>query len=184
MVHSMVVSFVGWKANQIPKVKVVKLDRSELNTEQSANMPKIPDIWSALSICYPMKQWEDLKTRILPLENPSSKTYTHQTSNSSPTIPLLSAILAMDSVSQVSILRKRISLLEPADTITRNDCMWPFARCAAVDTPLHADTSASIRGLLRKCASIRAMKTELDEEVVMLNILATISGRYFGQSEN
>ena len=33
-------------------------------------------------------------------------------------------------------------------------------------------------------ASIRAGKAELDEEVVMLNILATISGRYFGQSEN
>ncbi|KAK4848320.1 hypothetical protein QYF36_011645 [Acer negundo] len=47
-----------------------------------------------------------------------------------------------------------------------------------------ADTCAALRSLLRKCASLRAGKSELDDEVVMLNILATLSGRYFGQSED
>jgi survival of motor neuron protein-interacting protein 1 len=31
---------------------------------------------------------------------------------------------------------------------------------------------------------LRASKSEHDDEVIMLNILATISGRYFGQSES
>ncbi|KAK7270050.1 hypothetical protein RIF29_22927 [Crotalaria pallida] len=241
---------VRWEAAQIPKVKVAKLDKSKLNKEQSAYMPKIPDIPVCPEHLMPLKQWEDVflaefsalranlsslegsnnlhpvhfsnllgnnlgksasvmnsdvllhhlsfgtaidqptnltaedKDTALPPKNPASKTSVDQTGSRSPTLPLLSAILGMDSVARVSMLMKRISLLEPADTIPRNDCMWLFALCAAVDTPLHADTSAALRGLLRKCASIRATKAELDEEAVMLNILATISGRYFGQSEN
>ncbi|CAL5210344.1 unnamed protein product [Lathyrus oleraceus] len=121
---------------------------------------------------------------IMPLENPGSKTSIDQTCSNIPTPPLLSAILGMDSVARVSMLLKRIRLLEPENTITRIDCLWLFALCAAVDTPLDADTCAALRSLLRKCANIRAGKAELDDEVVMLNILATISGRYFGQSEN
>ncbi|RHN82787.1 hypothetical protein MtrunA17_Chr1g0213521 [Medicago truncatula] len=119
----------------------------------------------------------------MPPENPVLKRSIDQTSSSCST-PLVSAILGMDSVARVSMLLKRIRLLEPENTITRIDCMWLFALCAAVDAPLDADTCAALRSLLRKCASIRAGKAELDDEVVMLNILATISGRYFGQSEN
>ncbi|KAF8016999.1 hypothetical protein BT93_H2257 [Corymbia citriodora subsp. variegata] len=98
--------------------------------------------------------------------------------------PMLSAILGMDSVARVSMLRKSINWVEDASLLTRNDCLWLFALCAAVDTPLDSDTSASLRSLLRKCASLRAQKAELDDEVIMLNILATISGRYFGQLDN
>lgn len=98
--------------------------------------------------------------------------------------PTLSVILAMDCVARVSMLRKRIKLAETMDTLSKNDCVWLFALCAAVDAPLDADTCAALRGLLRKCASLRASKSEHDDEVIMLNILATISGRYFGQSES
>ncbi|KAM7489966.1 hypothetical protein LguiB_027450 [Lonicera macranthoides] len=98
--------------------------------------------------------------------------------------PTLTTILGMDSVARVSMLRKRISSMETMSHLSRSDCVWLFALCAAVDTPLNADTSASLRCLLRKCASLRAQKVEMDDEVVMLNILATISGKYFGQSEN
>jgi survival of motor neuron protein-interacting protein 1 len=38
--------------------------------------------------------------------------------------------------------------------------------------------------LCRYAAIILGSKTEMDDEVVMLNILMTISGRYFGQGEN
>ncbi|BAT93543.1 hypothetical protein LR48_Vigan02g273300 [Vigna angularis] len=124
------------------------------------------------------------KDRTLSPENTESKTSVDQTSSSSPSSPLLSVILAMDSVTRVKALLKRIRLLEAADTVKRDDCMWLFALCATVDTPLYADTCAALRSLLRRCASIRAGKVALDDEVVMLNILATISGRYFGQSEN
>ena len=113
----------------------------------------------------------------LPLEHSGPKTSADESSG-----PLLSAILRMDSVARVSTLRKRISLVENMNTLSRNDCVWLFALCAVVDTPLDADTCASLRGLLRKCATVRAAKSELDDEVVMLNILATVAGRYFGQS--
>jgi survival of motor neuron protein-interacting protein 1 len=95
--------------------------------------------------------------------------------------PLLSAILKMDSVARVSMLKKRISSVETMNTLSRNDCSWLFALCAAVDTPLDADTIAALRSLLRKCAILRAAKSELDDEVVMLNILTTVAGRYYGQ---
>ncbi|KAK7844144.1 gem-associated protein 2 [Quercus suber] len=113
----------------------------------------------------------------LPLEHSGPRTSADESSG-----PSLSAILRMDSVARVSTLRKRISLAENMNTLSRNDCVWLFALCAVVDTPLDADTCASLRGLLRKCATVRAAKSELDDEVVMLNILATVAGRYFGQS--
>ncbi|KAI9182574.1 hypothetical protein LWI28_026749 [Acer negundo] len=98
--------------------------------------------------------------------------------------PTLSTLLKMDSVARISMLRKRIGSFETLSSLSRNDSVWLFALCATVDTPLDADTCAALRSLLRKCASLRAGKSELDDEVVMLNILATLSGRYFGQSED
>lgn len=97
--------------------------------------------------------------------------------------PLLSMILKMESVARVSMLKKRISSFGGMNTLLSSDCLWLFALCAVVDTPLDADTSSSLRSLLRKCADLLAGKSETDDEVVMLNILATISGRYFGQLE-
>ncbi|GLT96783.1 hypothetical protein SLE2022_143820 [Rubroshorea leprosula] len=111
----------------------------------------------------------------------SSETTVGDGSNDYPT---LSVIQKLDFVARVSMLRKRISLFETMANLSKKDCAWLFALCAAIDTPLDADTSASLRSLLRKCASLRAEKTNVDDEVIMLNILATISGRYFGQSES
>ncbi|CAL1404646.1 unnamed protein product [Linum trigynum] len=120
-----------------------------------------------------------------PAASPTPAATTARVNESSTSHPTLSAIRAMDSVVRISTLKKRISSAESVTTtsLSKNDCLWLFALCAAVDTPLLADTSAAIRGLLRKCASLRAAKSELDDEVVMLNILATICGRYFGQAE-
>ncbi|KAK0580578.1 hypothetical protein LWI29_003709 [Acer saccharum] len=98
--------------------------------------------------------------------------------------PTLSTLSKMDSVARVSMLRKRIGSFETLSSLSRNDSVWLFALCATVDTPLDADTCAALRSLLRKCASLRAGKSELDDEVIMLNIFATLSGRYFGQSED
>lgn len=97
--------------------------------------------------------------------------------------PTLSTILAMDPASRMAMLRKRISLFESSNDLLKKDCVWLFALCAVVETPLDAETSASLRCLLRRCAHLRASKTEVDDDVIMLNVLATISGRFFGQSE-
>lgn len=104
--------------------------------------------------------------------------------NGSNDYPTLSAIQKLDFVARVSMLRKRISFFETMANLSKKDCAWLFALCAAIDTPLDADTCASLHSLLRKCASLRAEKTNVDDEVIMLNILATISSRYFGQSES
>ncbi|KAK9048522.1 hypothetical protein SSX86_032513 [Deinandra increscens subsp. villosa] len=97
--------------------------------------------------------------------------------------PSLRTIMEMEPRARVTMLRKRITSMEQMSYLGRPDCAWLFALCAAIDTPLDADTSASLRCLLRKCATLRAEKTSLDDEVIMLNILATISGKYFGQLE-
>ncbi|KAI7726254.1 hypothetical protein M8C21_008598 [Ambrosia artemisiifolia] len=97
--------------------------------------------------------------------------------------PSLRSIMEMEPRARVTILRKRIASMEQMSYLGRPDCAWLFALCAAIDTPLDADTSASLRCLLRKCATLRAEKASLDDEVIMLNILATISGKYFGQLE-
>ncbi|XP_071698756.1 uncharacterized protein [Rutidosis leptorrhynchoides] len=97
--------------------------------------------------------------------------------------PSLQAILEMEPVARVTMLRKRITSMETKSFLCRADCAWLFALCAAIDIPLNADTSASLRCLLRKCATLRSEKTSLDDEVIMLNILVTISGKYFGQLE-
>ncbi|XP_028756425.1 gem-associated protein 2-like [Neltuma alba] len=224
---------VRWEAAQIPKVTIAKLDRSKLDKEQSAYMPKIPDMAKCPEHLLPSKQWrmhfllnfqsleryviklsqldvsrvqavnsleltvnESGTSSVVMIEEPQhhshesirettdQTTLTTEDKDTSSSCPLLSTILRMDSVARVSMLHKRIRSLEPIDAITRNDCMWLFALCATVDAPLDADSCAALRSLLRKCANLRAMKTELDDEVVMLNILAAISGRYFGQAEN
>lgn len=103
-------------------------------------------------------------------------------SGSSTERPTLSEILKMDSVARLSMLRRRITGLENMISLSKNDCLWLFALCVAIDTPLDSDTCASLRCLLRKVSSLRARRTQMDDEVIMLNIIATITGKYFGQS--
>ncbi|KAL1535312.1 hypothetical protein AAHA92_28109 [Salvia divinorum] len=99
--------------------------------------------------------------------------------------PTLSAILKMDSATRTSLLIERVDRVVDmdVDVLPYKDSLWLFALCAAVDCPLHADTSAALRSLLRKCASLRAAKTEIDDQVIVLNILVTVAGKYFGQLE-
>lgn len=98
-------------------------------------------------------------------------------------IPTLSSILKMDSATRTSLLKKRVNSVLNVDVLAYKDSLWLFALCVALDCPLHADTSAALRSLLRKCASLRAAKTEVDDQVIALNILVTITGKYFGQLE-
>jgi gem associated protein 2 len=100
------------------------------------------------------------------------------------TEPTLTVLCNMDSVSRAATLRNYIDMIQSLDALSRNYCLWLFAFCAAVDTPLHAETCASLRSLLRKCAAILTTKSEMDDEAIMLNILMAICGRYFGQYEH
>ncbi|KAL9664366.1 hypothetical protein QQ045_019766 [Rhodiola kirilowii] len=176
-----------WEASQIPKVKVAKLDRNKVNKNQSDYMPKIPDIAKCPDHLLPSKEWEELflaKFEKLRLALSSSQPSSFCSSDASAGNPTLSAILGMEPVTRVSMLKQHITLFTSSNTLSHDNCVWLFSLCASVETPLDADTCASIRSLLRKCASLRAEKMETDEEVVMLNILATISGKYFKQLDS
>lgn len=201
---------VRWEAKQIPKVKVAKLNNIKVK-DQSVYMPEIPDIEECPPHLVPLRPWEDefiadfsnLRLALSHLEDtsdavsvnsesvifarpeckghPSGNLASLQLTSGAPT---LSSVLAMDPVTRVTTLRRRVSLFESASDFSKDDCAWLFALCAVIETPLDADTSASLRCLLRRCAKLRAGKAEVDDEVIMLNVLATISGRFFGQSGN
>ncbi|KAF6146941.1 hypothetical protein GIB67_036660 [Kingdonia uniflora] len=185
-----------WETLQMPKVKVVKLDSNKLLKEQTDYMPKVADIANCPQHLLPSKQWEDnflsdfseLRAALSRFEssnvqNSSSLSMDKEESSQCSNEPTVSLVLGMDSVSRTSMLKNRIRSLQYATTLSKDECSWVFALCVAVDTPFDADTSSYLRCLLRKCASLRSEKLEVDDEVVMLNILATISGRYFGQLE-
>lgn len=99
------------------------------------------------------------------------------------TTPLLSVILSLDAVSRAAMFRRHVKALENNEALSRPDLEWAFALSVALDEPVDAETSASIRCLLRKCALLRASKIDYDDDVVMMNIIITIAGKYFGQSE-
>nr|DAD26732.1 TPA_asm: hypothetical protein HUJ06_028200 [Nelumbo nucifera] len=226
---------VRWEAAHIPKVKVAKLDKTKLMSDQTVYMPKIPDIAKCPEHLLPLKEWEDsflsdfseLRMALLDIGSTSNR-YSHcmqplvtaieTTSlqkhcdstdlNNFEDLELFTTIdevetcqhlgsfgpkgsdnqklltlSGMDFISRALMLKSHIHSLETKNGLSWDDCAWLFALCASVDTPFDADMSASMRSLLRKCASLRAGKSESDDEVVMLNILVTIAGRYFGQSE-
>ncbi|KAJ0977026.1 hypothetical protein J5N97_012500 [Dioscorea zingiberensis] len=192
---------VRWEAAQIPKVNVAKLKPYNLSSEQTNYMPNIPEISTCPPNLLPSKQWEEaflsefseIRKVFSGLENPGNQLFNSKIFQSPckqseskqwPNgVPTVSVILHMDVVSRAATLRNFISMLETASSLSKNDCQWLFALCVAVDIPLHAETSASLRCLLRKCMSLLAEKSEPDDEVVMLNMLSTIAGKFFGQSE-
>ncbi|KAI3935330.1 hypothetical protein MKW98_027150 [Papaver atlanticum] len=187
---------VRFEAAKIPNVKVVKVDKSKLDKEQTKYMPEIPDIAKCPTHLQPSKEWEDafladfseLRQALPHLEGlktfqPMSVADVDDASRCSHD-PTVSVILGMDDVARVLMLKRCINSFETKSSLCRNDCAWLFALLVAVGVPLNADTAASVRSLLRKCASLRAGKLEAgedDDEVVMLNMLATICGRFFGQ---
>ncbi|CAL4984672.1 unnamed protein product [Urochloa decumbens] len=191
---------VRWEAKQIPKVKVAKVDLSATRKEQTPYMPEIPDIPKCLPELRASKQWEDSfithfsETRLVFSEHDSSeepsvsggmKISSKPCSSTEPqTEPTVTMIRSMDAVARAATLRNYIDMIQSLDSLSRNNCLWLFALCVAVDAPLDAETCASLRSLLRKCATILATKSEMDDEVVMLNILMAICGRYFGQYES
>ncbi|KAL9265465.1 hypothetical protein AKJ16_DCAP18237 [Drosera capensis] len=200
---------IVWEASHIPNVKVAKLENKP-KKEQTIYMPQIPDIEKCPEHLAPSKQWEDefladfsnlrlglsqLKTPcnaetselclvLKPEKVPSVKAVFREVDVGHNEEPILSKVLGMDLATRVKMLTRRIALIEEATSLSRNDCLWLFALCATVDIPLDADTAAALRCLLRKCAKLLASKSEQDDEAVMLNILATITGKFFGQSES
>lgn len=186
---------VRWEAAQIPNVKVAQLNLTKIG-EQTPYMPSIPDIAECPSNLLPSTHWEDAFladfSKLRQVFSDFEKSRTTEEECPKPSAckqkpkgdPTVTAILAMDAASRASVLRSSISSLETVSSLSRADCLWLFALSATVDAPLAADTCASVRSLLRKCSSLLAAKSEVDDEASMLSILIAIAGKYFGQAEN
>ncbi|KAG7574639.1 Gemin2/Brr1 [Arabidopsis suecica] len=190
---------VRWEAKRIPNVKVAKVNGSKYREkEQSVYMPQIPEIPKCPEHLLPVKEWEDsllsdfshirlalsqngsesLEDVLMEIFNKRLHTDSDESFGG-----MVSEIQGIDSVTRVSKLRKRICLVEKESGLESSDCKWVVALCASVDTPLDGDTSACLRALLRKCASLRALEVEDEQVIIMANMLITIAGRYFGQME-
>ncbi|KAG7570197.1 Gemin2/Brr1 [Arabidopsis thaliana x Arabidopsis arenosa] len=190
---------VRWEAKRIPNVKVAKVNGSKYKEkEQSVYMPQIPEIPKCPEHLLPVKEWEesllsDFSHIRLALSQNGSESLEDvlmeifnkrlHTDSDESFCGVVSEIQGMDSVTRVSKLRKRICLVEKKSGLESSDCKWVVALCASVDTPLDGDTSACLRALLRKCASLRALEVEDEQVIIMANMLITIAGRYFGQME-
>ncbi|XVE81143.1 hypothetical protein DITRI_Ditri15bG0038800 [Diplodiscus trichospermus] len=135
---------------QLPEsVVVAKCDNLATNDQTSCNAT---DSSILLSYYNPGSDQTSMSNAadgliLLSHHNPGAKTSINDTHGDYPT---LSAIQKMDSVARVSLLRKRISSVENMSSLSRSNCVWLFALCAAVDMPLDADTYAYLRSLLRK----------------------------------
>ncbi|MCO5569109.1 hypothetical protein L7F22_022816 [Adiantum nelumboides] len=114
----------------------------------------------------------------------TSHGHTHPFPDAKACSPYLKLLLQLDENSRAMLFRYHVSWLSDQRQLAYDRAMWLFALAAAVDSPLDDQTSAAFRDMLRKCAELRSWKTNVDEELYMLNILITIAGEFFGQAED
>lgn len=113
-------------------------------------------------------------------------------------MPELAALKGLDQVQIVTKLIKAVRALVRSSVDTGADtaiALPPtqlpdlaavlYALSARVERPLHADTAASYRSLLRKCKLWRAQSIHSPTDPLLphLNILISIAGGYFRQDE-
>jgi hypothetical protein len=112
----------------------------------------------------------------------------------SPSIPML---LQIDQVLTQRILQHLIDWLDTVETVNQQCFQWIYSLLSRIEKPLHRDMIASIRQLYRRCCELRAAlkkpaekhsgkengDTSFDQDLAMLNLIITITGYYFGQSE-
>lgn len=126
----------------------------------------------------------------LPVDSPSSL------------MPELAALKGLDQVTIVTKLRRTArNIVGTSDTATAADAAQQshlsppshlpeiaaemYALSARVERPLHADTAAAFRSLLRKCKIWRGQGIQSPSDPLLphLNILICIAGGYFRQDE-
>lgn len=111
-----------------------------------------------------------------------------QTTSQSPSscMPELRALQGLDQMHIVKKLYTTIAKIvhSTAQHIDVKDASLVYALSARIEKPLHSDSCAAYRSLLKKCCEWRASITDdHDESLPHLNILITIAGAYFGQDE-
>jgi len=122
----------------------------------------------------------------------------HPVDSPSSLMPELAALKGLDQVKIVTKLIKAVRTLIHTDPDADGTSSPPplprqlpelaaelYALSARVERPLHADTAASYRSLLRKCKlwRLQSITSPTDPLLPHLNILISIAGGYFRQDE-
>ncbi|OAP11751.1 hypothetical protein AXX17_AT2G39890 [Arabidopsis thaliana] len=141
---------VRWEAKRIPNVKVAKVSGSKYREkEQSVYMPQIPRAPAT---------GEGMGGLV------AFRLLTHSSGIPFFQLAYLSVFLLTDKdtrngLSDTGIKAEKADMFgEKESGLESSDCKWVVALCASVDTPPDADTSACLRALVRKCASLRALE--------------------------
>lgn len=124
----------------------------------------------------------------------------HLQDSPSALMPELAALKGLDQVNIVSKLIKTVRALVRSPSDAGETAVVPstppptqlperaaeiYALSARVERPLHADTAAAYRALLRKCRiwRVECINSSTDPLLPHLNILISIAGGYFRQDE-
>jgi hypothetical protein len=106
--------------------------------------------------------------------------------NHSPTIPLL---LQFDQVLAQRLLEHLIEWFSETHHLHVKLLPWIYSLLARVEKPLHREIVGLIRELYRTCCNLRSSldknkNPNFERDLAQLNLLITITGYYFGQSED
>ncbi|KAL9302560.1 hypothetical protein AtEden1_Chr2g0264961 [Arabidopsis thaliana] len=142
---------VRWEAKRIPNVKVAKVSGSKYREkEQSVYMPQIPrapatgEGMGGLVAFRLLTHSSGFKTKWQRVFRRCTHGDIQDTRN---------------GLSDTGIKAEKADMFgEKESGLESSDCKWVVALCASVDTPPDADTSACLRALVRKCASLRALE--------------------------
>lgn len=99
-------------------------------------------------------------------------------------MPELVHLRGLDQVTLVSRLQKAVQYITSAPELAPGDAAQVYALSARIELPLHADTAAAYRALLRKCRELRAGVTVPQDPLLPhLNVLIVLAGGFFRQDE-
>lgn len=84
-----------------------------------------------------------------------------------------------------ALLQYHIVWLKASQLLADENVNWIYALAAVLEKPVHVDTSASLRGLLRYLSGLRTESMEEPEQVLIpkVKVLSAIAGAYFKQDE-
>ena len=100
-------------------------------------------------------------------------------SSSSYRVPSVRLVLQFDSPMTQALLGHHVRWIEGKDGLSPEEAAWVYALLARVDFPLHRDTLALIRRLVRRLLQLRDNQTT---HVASVMTLLVVAGRYFGQA--
>lgn len=98
------------------------------------------------------------------------------------TPPHLRLLLQFDQVITRRLLQYHMDWLNAIEYLSRARAVWIYALLARLDKPVHSDTAAILRQILRRCWQMRnELNDPKQSSLRSLNILIAITGDFFQQ---